>query len=290
MNAENHGSREPGGPRFVTYALVAFGGVAAVAFVAFIASAVMTAVNPGWNHGQDATKSHPDSKIAFDPKYTTLLYLDLKGSGDTRPDVTNLKAVRIQFRSVGWPNGTNTWETNQAEIAKWINYLNNDDNDALQTIRPDFWVHDNPTYLHFNQPNHVAIYIRDKNVKYDNIPVWFSDVLIDKDENGKPKDAHENWSFFNAEIKTPVSPQGAALIGDDYSQEVLYMKNLFRHKSGWGPFKDYYKIKEKNPHDYSLNINALLEVDGGVGSQLVRLPIVLDPDTGNNGGGEPTAP
>ncbi|HYI39725.1 MAG TPA: hypothetical protein VE053_05330 [Allosphingosinicella sp.] len=274
--------------QLATYGLYAFATIGGVGLVAFIVGALKMAVNPRWNHGRDPTKGHPNSKIVFDPKFTTLLYLDFRSSASAQSNVTHLRAVRIQFRSIGWKKGKNDWETNQEEISKWIKYLNDDTSSPLCTIKPDFWVYDHPTELFFNQPNHLAIYIRDKNINFDSRPVWFSDVLIKADSSGKPLPARENWSFFDASVVTPIDCTGKPSIQEGCSQEVLYMKNYFRHKCGFFPFIHYYKIKAGNEHLYSLNINALLEV-AGQAAQAVTLPIVLDPDTGNNGGGEPTA-
>lgn len=272
-------------------ALIGLGLTLGLGLLTVTGGVVMQAVNPGWNHGGNAENPFPNKKInkEFNPKFVTLIYIDFKGTTNSVPDITNIRATRIQFLSAGWPNGKNDWDSNQAQIAYWINYLNDETSDPLKTEKPNFWVYDNPFGLAFNQPNHVVFYIRDKNIEYDTHPVWFSDVLIRKGQNGKLESAQPNWSFFGASVETPHDAQNKPLILPGYSQNVLYIKNFFRKRGGIWPLFYYSKIGEKDPHDYSLNINTVMEVSG-LGKGKLTLPIIFDPDTGNNGGGEPTAP
>lgn len=252
-------------------------------------SAIMTAFNPGWNHGGDPSdKHHPNPKVdrEFDPKWTMLLYMDVN---DDPSQGLRIRAVRLQFRSKGWQEDgdlsdgqtTNTWSTNQNQVTDLINLLNSG---RLPTASQDMRVYPGMANIVFNQPHHVIVYIKNKNVGFDGAhPVWFADTLLEPDAKGK-RDAHTNRSFFAASIEKPVDSQNRP-INLNYSQQVIYMKNFFRGRGVFG----YYTIGDglDNRHSYALNINTDVNVTDTNGNGTMRIPLILDPDTGNMGGGDP---
>jgi hypothetical protein len=253
--------------------------------------ALLFGYNPKWNHGRDpAEPHHPNSKIdrQFDPKYIMLLYMDWEDSHGTIKDVLRVRAIKLQFRSTGWGNpANNTWENNQQQIAYWINYLNAGN---IPPPLPDqMYVGHGLKDFNFNQPHHVVIYIQNTDVRYNpRYPVWFSDVLVNSATN-PPEGAEKNYSFFAAQVKTPVDASNKPAIVGGYSTRVIYMKNFFRRRSWFG----YPEITK--PKSYSLKINALGRVTDLSGNLVDTsgqpwaniLPFIIDPDTGNMGGGDP---
>ncbi|MET1112880.1 MAG: hypothetical protein ABWX67_15290 [Allosphingosinicella sp.] len=266
---------------------------AAVVGAAILFAALLFSHNPDWNHGGNPTDPHhPSSSIdaAFDPKYIMLLYMDTEDSFGAIQDTLRVRAVRVQFRSVKYGNpAANTWENNQQQIAEVINQLNAG---GMPTPAPQsVYVKQGLTDFDFNQPHHVVIYIQNKDVHYNPVyPIWFRDILVEPGPDGKPQKADKNWSFFAAAVKIPMVAGKPAITGN-FSKHLIYVKNFYRVK-GLGPY--YSNISTRQ--SYALQINALVRLTDTAGNDADTsgkasaniLPITIDPDTGNMGGGEPT--
>lgn len=271
----------------VTTAVV--GGIAAVAAVLFF----LFGYNPEWNHGRDPTDPHhpnPTIDQAFDPKYTMLLYLDMEDSFGSAQDIFRVRAIKLQFRSENWKNpSNNTWEKNQQRVAQWINHLNAGNPPPPQQHDQMYVSHGLKEFV-FNQPHHVVIYIQNRDIDYNNqYPVWFSDVLINSMSTNPPDKAAKNFSFFGAKVDTPRDANGNPAIIGPYNTQVIYMKNFFRRENWLG----YPEITHRQ--SYSLNINVLGKVTDLLGNPVDTsgqawaniIPFIIDPDTGNMGGGDP---
>ena len=113
-----------------------------------------------------------------------------------------------------------------------------------------------------------------------------------KMKDGKHVKANKNRSFFAARVITPTATWndqgGVQLITDSIStknsKKLIYAKNFYQ---GWKFFGGYYDLGTCNVRDYSLNINAEFTATGLTGGNSIQVPIILDPDTGNMGGGDP---
>jgi hypothetical protein len=265
------------------------GAALTAAFVVFISGGIhMLSYNPDWNHGGDpAAPHHPNSKVdgEFDPKYTMLLYMDIEDSDMAGENFVRIRAIRLQFKSVGWQQGNNTWETNKRKITDKINALNSSNTPPTES-KPDLYVYPGLADFVFNQPHHVVIYIQNNNIDFDaSHPIWFGNRLLEPGPGPKPEKARANWSFFAAKVETPMELDGTTpMITGPYSKKLIYMKNFFR---GWGFFDGYYRIGTDR-HSYALNINTLVKVTDTLGGGSASIPLIIDPDTGNMGGGEPT--
>lgn len=261
-------------------------GTAVVTVLAALVSAKigMELYNPDWNHGGDPSKEkhpHNNTNDSFNPRYVMLLYMDIEDqdpAGDLR-----VKAIRLQFPSVGWnpnePNPTqvNTWAANEQQVVHWINCLNRPPC-SLPAQTQQFRINEGLDNFTFNQPHHFVIYIQNRNIEFNRrYPVWFAQHLSEM-ENNEHKKAKENWSFFGAKVLDVTSITG------NNSKKLVYVKNFFK---GWDFFKGgYYKIGGDR-HSYSLSINAEMPATDLAGQSPLKLPIIIDPDTGNQGGGDP---
>jgi hypothetical protein len=229
---------------------------------------------PGLNYGDAPWKPHPVENTPFSPAKTALIHIFLG-------EDFQLHVTRVHFdAAIGTPN---EWADNEQRVSAWINYLN-----ALppSTLPPQpqplpapqppstpFVARLGLGSFAFNQPHHVVFYIKNKGVSYDsNIPVWFSDSLQDNVYGVRV--AGPNKSFFEAEV------YGVGNIDPAFSDQVIHMKNyymIFRAGS-YVPI-----VNGQDRVAYGININAAAQMAGGG----LALPIVIDPDTGNMGEGQP---
>jgi hypothetical protein len=266
------------------------GSVLFIGILAVVGGITQQFYNEDWNHGGKPTDAnHPNGKVnrEFDPKYIMLLYMEVEDNDVS--SALHVRAFRLQFLSEGYGEPTNnTLVANQRKIVDQINNLN-----ATGTWIPssDLIVKQGLRDFVFNQPHHFVIYIKNQHVKYNsNHPIWFGDTLLEPGPNGKPQEAEANRSFFGTQIKTMDGTNGTLVINPPYSNKIIYVKNFFR---GWNILDGYYKIGNKM-HPYSLNINAEIDVADSAGSvtnmqghAYGTIPIIIDPDTGNMGGGSP---
>lgn len=258
-----------------------------------------------YNHGEHASgENHPSKAVndAFNPKYVMLLYLDIE---DNAGGALRMRATTLQFPVVSYVNGDNrlnTWERNKYRIANWINCLNKPEfpnsspnpNPMQDPSITCHWPSGDRRYVKkdglgsfvFNQPHHFVIYIQNQNIEYHKEdPIWFGKLLGEM-ENGKAKRAEKNRSFFGARVITPSTAVGdrrRLLIAGYNSKKLIYAKNFYQ---GWRFFGGYYDLGDCK-HAYSLNINAELPATTLLGGASVQVPIIVDPDTGNMGGGDP---
>ena len=297
-----------------------FGGALVFAFVAIAGGVTAKIWEPDWNHGGlPKSKEHPGGNVvedAFNPKYVMLLYLDIEDIGDAGD--LRMRAVRLQFPSQGYAQGgkSNMWEHNKVEITNWINCLNKGTLTAPRPVpsptpsKDCEWPNSPKTHVKkeglerfiFNQAHHFVIYIQNRNIEYhETDPAWFGRLLAEKDNNNKHKRASKNWSFFASQVLTPRDSSddqtGDNLITGNNSLKLIYMKNFYKGRNDFGGGYHDLEHGEKEDNDngnghgkrsYSLSINASLPATTLTGTPSVTIPIILDPDTGNQGGGEPT--
>lgn len=142
-----------------------------------------------------------------------------------------------------------------------------------------YWV--GLTNFAFAQQHHVVIYFRNPGVEFSDRPISFSKDMIGRIMDVGPVSTG-NYSFYSARSweATPKELRG------EVSRKFVHMKNYYQVYDG----RDYRPIRNGGPYPdrvgYSLNINAKVASaynDGGMSA----LPIIIDPDTGNMGEGQP---
>lgn len=260
-------------------------------FIVFILGLTnLLGTDPGWNEGKEPWEEHPSQSAArkFNPDYTMLLYMDVQrvpaDDSDQKNTQLQLRAIRLQFpaqrRIDTQGNVYNDWESNKTKVLHWINQLNNDV-DPVACEKPEIcqdgtlFVRPGLRDLKFFRPHHFVIYIRNSGVEFEDRPIWFGGRLRGSIYNGNDKKGDDNWSFFASHVYKDLA------VGTPFSKQLIYVKNYY-HVRGFLGLSHKEITDEKEV--YSLNINALVKAaeEGGM-----SIPIVIDPDTGNGGEGEP---
>lgn len=211
-----------------------------------------------WNRGNAPWRTHPNSSAHFHPTHICILHMELTYAG--------LKAKQVYFSSAHV--SPNNWPNNKPRVVSFINHLN-----ANTTISEDHSIYPGLTDFAFDRPHHLVIYVKNEGTDYDkDRPIWFGRELnakvmhIDR--------ASKNESFFGA-----VRDSDAGITNG--SPNLVYVQN-------------YYHVGDGNGHNhrpivneeiaYALKINALVP---SIGDASLMVPLIIDPDTGNMGGGHP---
>ena len=231
-------------------------------------------VGDQWNHGEDPWDPHP-ANFKFHPERVGIIHIELL-------DNFQIKATRFHYDSLG-ADGDKSWGLNQATAIKVIDWLNG--NGDLPEV-DGICRFDGLMDLKFGQPHHVVVYIKNKNIKYPPRPLWFGDSLQgtvknDVSQETRMGSADKNRSFFNVSVLTPA---GENRIKGDVSKQFIYSQNHFhKHKllTGYDP------ISEGELKVYSMKIALLSQSMVGGVAEKSEIPIIIDPDTGNMGGGHP---
>ena len=132
--------------------------------------------------------------------------------------------------------------------------------------------------LGFSKPHHFIIYIKNRGVLYGRYPIWFGRKLLNPRQGGG-YEADPNRSFFEAQLSSGHQ------IGADVSDTFVYVKNYFYTADETNDeLVPHYRrpIGNQDKLKYALNINAMIDSSD---SPAIRIPLVIDPDTGNMGGG-----
>lgn len=213
-----------------------------------------------WNQGNRPWDDHPaHTQHMFDPTHTAILHLEFT--------LTGLKARRVHFPSL---HGTtvNDWPNNKPKVVSFIKYLNGQGSSpGPHGVFPGL------NNFAFDRPHHFVIYIKNKGADYNNNrPVWFGNSLL----RGvySVTRASKNESFFGA-----IRDSDASITNG--SPNLVYIKN-------------YYHVGDGNGHNhrpisgerlaYALKINALM---ASAEDSSLLIPLLIDPDTGNMGEGQP---
>lgn len=253
---------------------------------------------PNANFGDDPTKPsgiHGKPLINFDPAWVCLIYLRLSSS-----PALGMEILRIHYKVKTDATSKPELADVQTSIEAWINYLNGLTllpNDTPKSPAPTpvkipengkftgagapafenkYWT--GLTNFAFSEQHHVVIYICNKGVSLYDPPVSFTHKMLGSVMGTGPV-SFGNYSFYEA--KAWQSGQ----ITNGYPQEFLHMKNYYQLYDG----SQYRAIRNGATPErvgYSLNINARLASvyqDGGASD----VPIIIDPDTGNMGEGQP---
>lgn len=217
----------------------------------------------GWTHGDRPWDPHPGNPTSFNPTHSAVLHLEFTSAG--------LKAQRIHFASTA---GTNDWSGNKSKVISFINFLNNpgQSSPGLHHVFPGL------KNFAFDRPHHFIVYVKNPGVDYiPGRPVWFGKKLI-RDVFGV-KVASKNESFFGA-----MRDDGPITGG---STNLVYMKNYYHVGNGSGNGQGHRSIRRNERLAYALKINALMP---SVEDPTYKVPLIIDPDTGNMGEGQPVPP
>lgn len=218
----------------------------------------------GAKQNPDGTQPMPGPAQPFAPLYVAIFHFDLE-FGDNATTVLNVRSAHCTSIA----GGTNDFDANQVNIANVINYFNGNEVKQPQCIIKER-SYANFGKLNFNAPHHLIIYMKNVSL-YKDFPVFFGNQLISKDN------AEKNGSFFDAKVQdikgVNPGPHGPC------AQKILYMKNYFHY---YDELNGVQEIKDKSAHWHSMNIVATL-VAGDLSP--IVLPVIIDPDTGNMGGG-----
>jgi hypothetical protein len=225
-------------------------------------------VGDQWNHGDDPWDGHPGG-YTFNPERVGIIHIELL------PNFT-IKATRFHYDAI--KKGSDTgWHVDQSNMAvRIINWLNGEEANKPQVTNECKF--DGVRQLTFGQAQHVIVYVKNSNIKYPDRPVWFGNSLqgtIGKEDDPFLGKARENHSFFNAEVLTPGGITGSV------SKQFVYLENHF-HKYGFLSGHD--PIQDGEIRVYSMKIALLSQ---SIEPMATDIPIIIDPDTGNMGGGYP---
>jgi hypothetical protein len=228
--------------------------------------AMPSSFEDGWNHGDKPWDVHPaHTSAAFNPSHTAILHMELTSAG--------LKAQRVHFPSV---SGVNDWSANKAKVVSYINFLNGS-GPSPGVLGKDYNVFPGLKKFAFDRPHHFVIYVKNPGVDYlADRPVWFGKKLI-RDVFGV-KVASKNESFFGA-----IRDAGPILGG---SPNLVYLKNYYHVGNGNG--QNHRRINGERLA-YALKINVLMASPDD-NDPTYKVPLIIDPDTGNMGEGQPVPP
>lgn len=144
---------------------------------------------------------------------------------------------------------------------------------------PDAKVRDFSNFI-FKGASNVVIYVDHRYLSYpsENVPVFFTETLLEQDkETKKPLPANKNKSFYDAAVFS-----NAIDVGGGDMRDVVYLRNYFHELAPGDAEKEHghKPIDPKGPgQKYAMNIILLAEQP----MTPMLLPMILDPDTGNNG-------
>lgn len=225
-------------------------------------------VGDQWNHGDDPWDSHPGN-FKFIPKKVGIIHIELL-------DSFRVKVTRFHYDTLG-TDTDRSWALNQATAIKVINWLNgNGEEPAVEGGCRIGGLRD----LIFGQPHHVVVYIKNENITYPVRPIWFGNSLQGTVKEHKGP-ARENHSFFKTNI---ITPTGQEKIEGAVSKQFIYFENHF-HKHNLLTGHD--PILKGEIRVYSMKIALFSQSIKGDVAEDFGVPIIIDPDTGNMGGGEP---
>ena len=218
--------------------------------------------DPGWNNGDDPIKTGPEG---FDPDRVCIVHLEFL------PDMT-VQANEVHQDAVKQPR--NDYDSNKFNIIDTINKLNS----HTPLDKSHDWYH-NIDELSFGSAHHVIFYVKNKFVEFDpTYPLWFGGKTQNNHSSRADGMADKNEAFYDRKIYKESNIIGA--VGAEIPcQQLLYVKNYFTTSNIFGCHK---KIGKSERIFYSLNLNLTVPEDGTSGS---RVPIIVDPDTGNMGTG-----
>lgn len=274
----------------------------------------------GHNRGDNPWESTDEQQknfVKFEPKYVALIYVNVRAYKKIGMDI-----LRVHFpidpKYTGW-SGANGIEV---QVAKWINYLNKNSvppppapgapevapgmpqpkagpppwptpiptrspqPGAPTPLIPQYFLDNPPTQhscyagigdLAFSCQQHVVIYVRNDGIEYDpECPIWFGDTLRDTIlEIPIPnQDAHSNDSFYMSK-----PPRVSQYISKGWANKLVHFRNYYQIGDGPGSYKSITNERVM----YSLNVNAWIDT----GPDSPDMLVILDPDTGNMGEGQP---
>jgi hypothetical protein len=222
---------------------------------------------PGLNYGDDPWKPHPVPETPFNAAKTALIHFFFD-------EGLELHVLRVHFEAV--TGGANEWSDNESRVRDWVNYLNS--LAPLQLPDPrtaptafDAWL--GLDDFAFNQQHHAVFYVKNRGISYDrDFPVWFSDSL--QDNVFGVRVASANKSFYEAEVYNVAGITGG------FSSTLIHMKNYYQLYRG-GAYGSIMNGQDRLAYAININAAAPLSIGGWA------LPIIIDPDTGNMGEGQP---
>jgi hypothetical protein len=230
--------------------------------------------NHNWNSGDDPWSGHP-ANSNFNPEWVCILYIELM------PNFA-IKGLRFHHRIA---LGANNWIAIKTDVLTWINQLNaNVRHSDIDRDRYTFYGLKN---IKFHNPHHVIVYIKNSSVEFTDRPIWFGDLLQGtvKDYNNVhqigPGPATKNRSFFNTAIYENISEIDQQ--GGPFANKLIHFENHL-HKREQGRYR---RLDDQEERVYSLNINVVGKSLDQAGQAEMDVPIIIDPDTGNMGGGYP---
>lgn len=218
-----------------------------------------TTFDPIWNYGSEPWEPVPNGwNKNFDPSHLCVVHIELTAE-------LLIKAQRVHRTANKSP--ANDWASNTANAVQIINALN-----LGQTLPNTDKVYAGLKGLAFGRAHHVVFYVKNSNAVFDpEYPIWFGKKLRNP-FNGSKKADH-NESFFNSK------PQSLSnIVGG--SQSVAYVENHFKAGNG----NAHKPIPNSKDLMYSLNLNIVVPT---AEDSAYTIPLVIDPDTGNMGGGGP---
>lgn len=238
----------------------------------------------GSNQGDDPKTDFLKSKVNFSPEYTAIIHIEL------------LKDHSINFFRYHYPaHGESSWDILKKDVISNIEDFNEGRFPKKDETRNLYASH-GPKNIIFHSQHNIFIYIKNKELSiFEEYPIWFGDRLIGTIDSPTTRTAmnkfSKNRSFCAVETKT----LDEGTFGKGFSSQLIYMKNYHVHKDGW--LSSYRRVRNKEELAYSMNIVAEMEsryqVDCNSEStktpviESVRIPVIIDPDTGNMGGGAP---
>jgi hypothetical protein len=130
----------------------------------------------------------------------------------------------------------------------------------------------------FREAAHVVLYVKNPRIEIDKAyPMWFGENAMGTLDNGKTKKGAKNHTFYNTFRIDNLE------LADGNSEIAIYSENHFTTLNWIGRHR---KIKKGEYKIYSLNINAetlTASPPQGAGGRVIRVPFIIDPDTGNMG-------
>lgn len=223
----------------------------------------MGGIDPAkWTHGDlPGPYQQPPNKpeVVFDPKYDVLVYIKFGPEMDLLSKIFYFEKSGTEF------------DTMVPGITSAILALRADINAVPKGTLPkgvssfrDFT---------FKAAANIAIYVDHSSLSYPEkiVPVFFTDKLLD----GKTA-ASKNKSFYDAAVHV-----NAIDTGPGGWRDAVYLRNYFMEAApnDMDNVHGNQSIPYGTDHKYAMNIIMLAEQP----MTPVRLPLIFDPDTGNNG-------
>lgn len=229
-------------------------------------------IDEDWNHGDNPWRGHPGSAV-FRPKMVCILHMELLAG-------FNIRARRLHYPIA--ENGTaNTWAAIRSSAVTWIEALN--DGEVTEDRPNKLYLFHGMRDFVFGQPHHVIIYIKNENIEYPDRPIWFgkrlNGTVLDLCMNPQTGNAKENHSFFNSTVVHDLTE-----LGNSVSNKAIYFENHHHKRVFLGGHKPIETLEQRV---YSLKINVISQSITGNPAYDSVVPIIIDPDTGNMGGGIP---